>query len=121
MQKGYISEFMNGGRIVAHGQITDLSEGFKLAGGALFSVYARPRNAVGVDTVLSVRCYQDEDFSDAPLVCNYGGIGYATNPFRITRKPTWNVSEAWAGAQSAAYALEVLYDVHRRLSEADGR
>lgn len=70
MQKGYISEFMNGGRIVAHGQITDLSEGFKLAGGALFSVYARPRNAVGVDTVLSVRCYQDEDFSDAPLVFN---------------------------------------------------
>jgi len=70
MHKGYISEFMNGGRIVAHGQITDLSQGFKLAGGALFSVYARPRNAVGIDTVLSVRCYQDSDFSDAPVVFN---------------------------------------------------
>lgn len=70
MSKGYISEFMNGGRIVAHGQITDLSEGFKLAGGALFSVYARPRNATGVDTVLSVRCYQDCEFSEAPIVFN---------------------------------------------------
>ena len=46
MPKGYISEFMNGGRIVAHGQITDLTQGFRLAGGALFTVYARPKDDV---------------------------------------------------------------------------
>lgn len=35
-QQGYISEFVGGGRIVSHGQIKDLSEGFKLPGGQLF-------------------------------------------------------------------------------------
>lgn len=29
-KKGYISEFMNGGRIVSHGKIADLSKGFNL-------------------------------------------------------------------------------------------
>lgn len=38
-QKGYISETMNGGRILSHGKITDLSNGFKLPDGALFSIY----------------------------------------------------------------------------------
>ena len=71
MPKGYISEIMNGGRIVAHGQITDLTQGFRLAGGALFTVYARPKDDVeGVDAVLSVKCYQDESFADAPVVFN---------------------------------------------------
>lgn len=71
MPKGYISEFMGGGRIVAHGQITDLSEGFKLPDGALFTVYARPKDDVeGVDVVINARCYQDEDFSPAPVVFN---------------------------------------------------
>lgn len=36
-QKGYISEFMNGGRIVSHGKINDLSNGFKLPGDVPFS------------------------------------------------------------------------------------
>lgn len=67
-QKGYISEFMNGGRIVSHGKITDLSQGFKLPSGQLFSIYVRPKHIVDeADTVLSVRCYQDEAFADAPL------------------------------------------------------
>ena len=71
MPKGYISEFMGGGRIVAHGQITDLSRGFSLPDGALFTVYARPKDDVeGLDALLSVRCYQDEDFSPAPVVFN---------------------------------------------------
>ena len=66
--KGYISEFMSGGRIVSHGKITDLSNGFRLPGGGLFSVYVRPKSAgTDADTVLSVKCYQDEAFSDAPV------------------------------------------------------
>ena len=71
MPKGYISEFMGGGRIVSHGQIKDLSQGFKLPNGAPFSIYIRPKYSVStLDTVLSVRCYQDNDFSDAPVAYN---------------------------------------------------
>lgn len=70
-QKGYISETMNGGRIVAHGKITDLSKGFKLPDGALFSIYIRPKFSTStVDTVLAVKCYQDDKFSEAPFVFN---------------------------------------------------
>ena len=71
MPKGYISEFMGGGRIVSHGQIKDLSQGFKLPNGAPFSIYIRPKYSVStLDTVLTVRCYQDNDFSDAPVAYN---------------------------------------------------
>ena len=70
-QKGYISETMNGGRILSPGKITDLSKGFKLPNGALFSIYVRPKFSTStVDTVLSVKCYQDEQFSEAPVAFN---------------------------------------------------
>lgn len=70
-QKGYISETLNGGRIISHGKITDLRNGFKLPNGALFSIYIRPKFSTStVDTVLSVKCYQDELFSEAPFVFN---------------------------------------------------
>lgn len=70
-KKGYISETMNGGRIVSHGKITDLSQGFKLHKGALFSIYIRPKFSVStLDTVISVKCYQDGDFSEAPVAFN---------------------------------------------------
>ena len=55
-KKGYISEFMGGGRIVSHGKIADLSKGFKLPSGKPFSVYVRPKYSVSTpDTVLTVR------------------------------------------------------------------
>lgn len=70
-KKGYITEAMNGGRIVDHGQITDLSSGFKLPHGELFSVFIRPKTQVStLDTVLSVKCQQDDNFSAAPVVFN---------------------------------------------------
>lgn len=66
-KKGYITEAMNGGRIVAHGQITDLSFGFKLPHGELFSVFIRPKTQVStLDTVLSVKCQQDDDCERRP-------------------------------------------------------
>lgn len=66
--KGYISEFMNGGRIVSHGKIESLAQGFKLPKDALFTVYARPKTQTAdIDAVLSVKCYQDDSFSDAPV------------------------------------------------------
>ena len=71
-QKGYISEFMNGGRILSHGKIESLSQGFKLPNDTPFSVYIRPKDTASeaLDTVLSVKCYQDERFSDAPIAYN---------------------------------------------------
>lgn len=67
-QKGYISEFMNGGRIVSHGKVTDLSKGFKLPSETPFSVYIRPKDEnTDIDTILNVKCYQDEKFTDAPI------------------------------------------------------
>lgn len=66
-KKGYISEFMGGGRIVSHGKIADLSKGFKLPSGNPFSVYVRPKYSVStLDTVLTVRCSQDENQTEAP-------------------------------------------------------
>lgn len=71
---GYISETMHAGRIVSHGKVTDLSAGFKLPGNNPFSVYIRPKAgssaADALDVLLKVRCYQDDDFSDAPVVLN---------------------------------------------------
>lgn len=70
-QKGYISEFMNGGRIVSHGQITDLSKGFTLPNEEPFSIFIRPKFGVStLDTVLSVRCSQDNGCSDVPIAYN---------------------------------------------------
>ncbi|MDR0659088.1 MAG: hypothetical protein LBG18_09210 [Mediterranea sp.] len=70
-QKGYISEFMAGGRIVSHGKITDLSNGFSLPGRAPFSIYIRPKFASSdIDVVLNVKCYQDDESGEAPIVLN---------------------------------------------------
>ena len=70
-KKGYISEFMGGGRIVSHGKIADLSKGFKLPSGNPFSVYVRPKYSVStLDTVLTVRCSQDESLTEAPVPFN---------------------------------------------------
>lgn len=70
-KKGFISEFMNGGRIVSHGKIESLSNGFKIGGGIPFSVYLHPRlSSENTDEIVKVKCYQDENFGDAPLSLN---------------------------------------------------
>lgn len=72
-QKGYISEFINGGRIVSHGKILSLESGFKLPNETPFSIYIRPKEVYSsgkMDVLLNVRCYQDEAVSEAPVVLN---------------------------------------------------
>lgn len=71
-QNGYISEFMNGGRIVSHGKIQSLANGFKLPFEVPFSVYIKPKDFAvqELDVLLNVRCYQDEVASPAPVVLN---------------------------------------------------
>ena len=51
-RQGYISEFMNGGRILSHGKIESLANGFSLPNDALFSLYIRPKySSSSVDAV----------------------------------------------------------------------
>ena len=70
-KKGYISEFMNGGRIVSHGKVNDLTNGFKLQGNNPFSIYVRPKGTTtDIDMTLNVQCYQDEEASEAPFTLN---------------------------------------------------
>lgn len=60
---------MSGGRIVSHGKIESLSDGFRLPNGELFTIYIRPKGMIDdFSTILSVKCYQDNDFSDAPFL-----------------------------------------------------
>lgn len=70
-QKGYISDFINGGRIVAHGKVKSLAKGFSLPGDVPFSVFVRPKAATEkIDMIMNVRCSQESVFSDAPFVLN---------------------------------------------------
>lgn len=70
-KKGYISETIGGGRIVSHGQITELSNGFNLPDGVPFTLYVRPKYSVStVDTVISVRLYQEDSFAPVPVQYN---------------------------------------------------
>lgn len=73
MAKGYISEFINGGRIVSHGvlSIDMLRNGCGIPHGGLFTIYIRPKVTIeDVDIVLPVRLYQDEEMNDAPFAFN---------------------------------------------------
>ena len=71
MSKGYVCEFMSGGRIVAHGKITDLSNGFSLPEKVPFTIYVRPKYTLPqIDTVMNVKSYQSEKFAEAPFLAN---------------------------------------------------
>ena len=70
-EKGFISEFMNGGRILSKGKVTDLSNGFSLHDELPFSIYVRPKVASNdVDVVINVTCYQEDDSGEAPFMLN---------------------------------------------------
>ena len=54
-------------RILSHGQITDLSQGYKAD--YPFSVYLRPKEGVGYqdDVLVRCRCMCDREMSDLPV------------------------------------------------------
>lgn len=73
MAKGYISEFINGGRIVSHGVITSemIKNGFKINNGSLFTIYIRPKVTMeDIDIALPVKLYQDDELQNAPFAFN---------------------------------------------------
>ncbi len=70
-QKGYIREFINGGRIVAHGQVKSLDKPFSLPDRIPFSIYVRPKaQTEQLDMTMNVKCWQEKVFSDAPFTLN---------------------------------------------------
>lgn len=57
-------------RILTHGQITDLTNGFKLDGQP-FSIYVRPKSTVtAVDITVSAKCICDTAASAIPVPFN---------------------------------------------------
>jgi hypothetical protein len=67
--KGFISDIINGTRIVSGGKIGSLTEAFSLPHGTPFTIYIRPKNEVDtVDTVLSVMLYQQDGFVNMPFL-----------------------------------------------------
>ena len=116
-QKGYISEFMNGGRIVSHGKIDDLSNGFKLPGEVPFSVYVRPKFSTStLDTVLAVRCSQDEKPSEAPYRSTTGHRWrlWKSHPIRKSLRQTTSIGAAAAmwRARYDCVAFPVAVEAH---------
>lgn len=59
---------MNDVRIIAKGRITDLTKGFRLAGGVPFSVYLRSKSGVVEnDTLIRCMLISDNEVGDFPV------------------------------------------------------
>lgn len=57
-------------RILSHGQITNLADGFALDGQP-FSIYVRPKQTVtAMDMVVSAKCICDTELSSLPVSFN---------------------------------------------------
>ncbi len=58
-------------RVLSHGKVTDLENGFKLPQSAPFSVYVRPKTtAMAADIVISAKCICDTEVSELPVPLN---------------------------------------------------
>lgn len=66
------NDTMSANRILAHGIIEHLENGFKLPNGIPFSIYIRPKEKTDENDVIIVcKCYRDDYFQEAPV--NIGG------------------------------------------------
>lgn len=68
----YVSEQMFVSRICSHGQVTDLTNGFKLKDEQPFSLFVKPKSATtGVVAVMvDVRLYKETECSPCPCTLN---------------------------------------------------
>lgn len=58
-------------RILTHGKIETLKEGFRLPHNSIFSVYVRPKEGiVETDLLVNCRCICDDKPSDLPVPLN---------------------------------------------------
>ena len=73
MRKVFIPETIGSSKIVSHGQITSLENGFSLPSNEGFTIYARPKSGVTISTpdiILNARCMADDKSSDIPVTLN---------------------------------------------------
>lgn len=73
MKKDYVSEVMGSTRILSHGKVLSLTQGFSLPNKQAFSIFAVPKQGSeisGNTIILSVRLNQDEEASDVPVLLN---------------------------------------------------
>ena len=71
VSKNYVSEQMFLQRICSHGQVTDLTESFKLKDYQPFSLFIKPKSAtLGVAVMLDLRLYKEEQASACPCTLN---------------------------------------------------
>ena len=73
MRKVFIPETIGSSKIVSHGQITSLENGFSLPSNEGFTIYARPKSGVTISTpdiILNTRCMADDKSSDIPVTLN---------------------------------------------------
>jgi hypothetical protein len=79
MERGFVSDQMRSGRIVSHGKITDLTNGFKFKNEVPFSLLILPKINVtsgvisaptNIGLVVSCKMFQDDEFSDYPVYFN---------------------------------------------------
>ena len=69
----YIPEYISASRIVAHGKIESLANGFSLPNKEGFTIYARPKVGAEIatpDIVLSVKCMTDDKAAEIPVRLN---------------------------------------------------
>ena len=69
----YIPEYISASRIVAHGKIESLANGFSLPNKEGFTIYARPKVGAEIatpDIVLSVKCMTDDKAAEIPVTLN---------------------------------------------------
>lgn len=67
MGKPFINDLMRAGRIVRHGKIESLAEGFNL-GGTLFTVFIQPKSEGDACVNLNVRLASDDVMSPMPFL-----------------------------------------------------
>jgi hypothetical protein len=71
MNNNYVSNEMFAGRLSAHGQITDLSEGFKIDAALPFSICVVPKAATtDVLLLVDLKLWMDAGSSDFPVPLN---------------------------------------------------
>lgn len=65
----YVSEQVFSSRIVSHGRIENLTDGFRLKDEQPFSLYIRPKSVTTVttDVLVNARLYKDSQCSPVPV------------------------------------------------------
>lgn len=77
---------MNDLRILSHGQITDLSKGFKMKNGETFSIMVVAKNASSVVTTALCTCRCVCDTEASPFPCERGRLDTSKDSGNLSKR-----------------------------------